>query len=165
MNRAAARRLLSAAGPPVLAAVLGNVFIGKAAMRWFAGLRHPSMQLPLRGFVAVGAVYYILLGVVLHRAHVRDDRVMRNLAYAVLGGNELWNAVFFGRRSARAGHFGLLIFVVPVLALQARANTDQQAKRAMTPYTAWVLLYDVPWTYLLWRLNRDTSRASPGPAL
>jgi tryptophan-rich sensory protein len=145
----------------VLAAVLGNLFIGKAALRWFDGLRRPSMQVPLRGFIAVGAAYYVLLGLVLHRAHVRDDRVMRSLACAVLAGNELWNAAFFGRRSARAGFFGLLIFVVPVLALQARASADRQAKWAITPYTAWVLLYDVPWTYLLWRLNRDTSRRRP----
>jgi len=31
---------------------------------------------------------------------------------------------------------------------------DRISTLALSPYTAWVVGYDVPWTYRLWRLNR-----------
>src|SRR6266550_8282758 len=68
------RELAAAAGPPVGAAVIGNVFIGGDSLRWFRELRKPRMQLPLPAFLAAGAVYYLQLGWVLHRAHLNDDR-------------------------------------------------------------------------------------------
>jgi benzodiazapine receptor len=71
----------------------------------------------------------------------------------VLAGNELWNAAFFGRRSTGAGFAGVLVFAVPLLALQAEVRDDRTSALVLAPYTAWVLAYDVPWTYRLWRLN------------
>ena len=66
------------AGPPVAAAVLGNAFIGMDSMRWFRELRAPRLQLPMAAFGAVGAAYYVQLGVVLYRAYRRDDRHVRH---------------------------------------------------------------------------------------
>ena len=146
------RGLAAAAGPPTAAAVIGNAFVGRDSMCWFRDLRKPRMQLPLPAFLLV-AVYYAQLGWVLHRAQQTEDRDVRNRALLVLAGNELWNAAFFGRRSPRAGFLGVLAFLGPLLALQKSVASDRPSLIALTPYTLWVIGYDVPWIYRLWRLN------------
>jgi len=154
------RELAAAAGPPVAAAVIGNAFVGRDSLGWFRALRKPRLQLPLPAFLAAGAIYYVQLGWVLHRAHLNDDRGVRNRALVVLAGNELWNAAFFGRRSPRAGFLGVLVFLGPLLALQKSVASDPPSVIALTPYTLWVVGYDVPWTYQLWRLNLGPARKS-----
>jgi tryptophan-rich sensory protein len=149
------RHLAKSVGPTLAAAVLGNAFVGKESMAWFRSLRRPAMQIPMPAFVTVGAVYYGLLGTVVHRAAVRDDATAYRLGLVVLAGNELWNVAFFGRRSTRAGLLGILAFAVPLGLLQAAVAKDRVSTAALAPYTAWVLLYDLPWTYQLWRLNPD----------
>ena len=145
---------IAVAGPPLAAAVLGNAFIGKDSLRWFRGLRAPRMQIPMSAFGVVGATYYVQLGIVLHRAQRNDDLLVRRLALLVLAGNELWNVAFFGRRSPRSGFLGILVFLGPLLALQKAVSSDRPSLVALTPYTLWVIGYDVPWTYRLWQLNR-----------
>jgi len=135
------------------AAVLGNAFIGREAMRWFRELRKPRWQLPLPIFVAVGMVYYLILGRVLARSLARRDARATSWALTVMAGNELWNLVFFGRRSTRDGFLGLLVFLLPLAALQHAVGDDRSSRRALTPYTIYVLLYDLPWIHQLWKLN------------
>jgi benzodiazapine receptor len=84
---------------------LGQRFVPQTSHRWFRRLRQPKMAIPFPAFVTVGAVYYVLLGVVRYRA------------------------------------------------LQRAVAGDRISTRALAPYTIWVLAYDVPWSYGLWRLN------------
>jgi tryptophan-rich sensory protein len=142
------------AGPPVAAAVLGNAFIGRDSMRWFQQLRAPRLQLPMAAFGVIGVAYYAQLGVVLYRAYRNNDRHARSRALMVLVGNELWNVAFFGRRSPRNGFLGVLLFLGPLLSLQKAVSDDRLSVVALTPYTVWVIGYDVPWIYRLWRLNQ-----------
>jgi len=137
--------------------VLGNAFVGRESLAWFQGLRRPAMQLPMPGFYAAGVVYYLLMGVVIHRAGVREDARAYRRAIAVLASNELWNAAFFGRRSTRAGVLGIIAFTAPLGLLHASVAGDRVSTIALGSYTAWVVGYDIPWAYQLWRLN-------PGPA-
>jgi benzodiazapine receptor len=153
MQRSNMRALAAAAAPPAAAAVIGNAFVGRGSLRWFRDLDRPRMQLPLPAFLAVGATYYAQLGWVLHRARQTEDRRARNRALLVLAANELWNAAFFGRRSPRAGFLGVLAFLVPLLALQNSVASDRPSLVVLTPYMLWVIGYDVPWTYQVWRLN------------
>jgi benzodiazapine receptor len=152
------RQWTAVGGPPLAAAVLGNALIGKEAMGWFRQLKAPRMQLPLPAFGVVGAVYYLELGAVLYRAHRNDDRRVRRLALLVLAGNELWNVSFFGRRDPRAGFLGIVAFLAPLQALQKAVVSDRPSVLALTPYTLWVIGYDLPWTFRLWRLNRGARR-------
>jgi len=152
---AVAKGLATAAGPPLVAAVIGNAFISRDSQRWFRQLRRPRLQLPLPAFVLVGTVYYLQLGTVLYRAYLNGDRSVRNRALLVLAGNELWNVAFFARRSPRNGFAGVIVFLGPLLALQKSVAADLPSVLALTPYTLWVIGYDVPWTYRLWRLNPD----------
>ncbi len=149
-----ATALVRSIAPTVAAAVLGNALVGRDAMDWFRRLRRPRMQIPLPASFAVGALYYVCIGTVLHRSAVREDRTAYRLALIVLAGNEIWNLAFFGRRSPRNGFLGVLGFTVPVCLLQASVADDRTSTIALGPYTAWVIAYDIPWTYHLWRLNR-----------
>ena len=146
--------VLKSIAPTVAAAVLGNAFVGRDAMSWFQELRKPAMQLPLPGFMAVAGMYYASIGTVLYRSAARQDHRAYRLAMLVLCGNELWNGVLFGRRSTRGGFFGMLAFTVPVSLLQLSVKEDKVSTLALGPYTAWVIGYDIPWTYLLWRYNQ-----------
>ena len=137
------------------AAVLGNVLISKEDLAWLYGLRGPKMQISLPSFAMVGVVYYILMGCVLYRAADRRDRPATRLALAVLALNEVWNVTFFARRSVRNGFVGILAFLLPLAALQIAVSRDRTSRLLLAPYTAWVIGYDVPWTWQLWRLNRD----------
>lgn len=148
------RTALRSIGPVVAAAALGNGLVRREDLQWFGALRHPRMQLPMPGFFAVGALYYVCIGTVVHRSIARGDQPTQRLALVVLAGNELWNFAFFGRHSTRAGFLGLVAFAVPVCLLQARLTQDRVSAGVFAPYTAWVLGYDIPWTYQLWRLNR-----------
>jgi translocator protein len=71
----------------------------------------------------------------------------------VLVANETWNVVLFGRRSTRGAFLGVLGFTVPLSLLQLSVRDDRLSTVALSPYTAWVIGYDIPWTYLLWRRN------------
>ena len=138
------RSLLQASACTGAAAVAENAFIGKEAMAWYRGLTAPRWQLPLPAFVAVGAAYYGIIGYVLARSIDRRDTRSTAWGLAVLAGNEAWNGAFFGRRSARAGFLGLCAFVVPVTALQRSVAGDARSRSALAPYTAHVLVYDLP---------------------
>src|SRR6185436_15803608 len=104
-------------------------------------------------FLVVGAGYYAIIGYVLARSMDRRDARSTAWGLAVLVGNEAWNGAFFGRRSAHAGFVGLCAFLVPLAALQRSVAEDARSRRALAPYTAFVLIYDLPWIYRLWRLN------------
>ena len=158
------RSVLRASACTGAAAVAGNAFIGKPAMAWFRGLTAPRWQLPMPAFLGVGALYYGIVGYVLARSLDRRDARSTAWSLAVLVGNEAWNGVFFGRRSARAGFVGVCAFAVPLVALQRSVAGDARSRNALAPYTAYVLLYDLPWTYRLWRLNPTPARGDrPDP--
>jgi tryptophan-rich sensory protein len=153
--------LVKTIAPAAAAAVLGNAFVGREALAWFRNLRRPRMQLPMAGFFTVGALYYGIMGVVLRRSLLRDDPRSYRLALVVLAANELWNAALFGRRSTRAGFLGILAFLMPLGLLQASVARDRVSAATLGAYTAYVVAYDVPWAYRLWRLNRDGA-SGPG---
>ena len=153
MRRSIRHGLLAGVVPPLVAAVAGNAFVGRDALSWFRSLVKPRLHIPLPAFLAVGAVYYVEIGVVLYRADLRNDRIVRWWGWAVMAGNELWNAAFFGTRSPRNGFWGLILFLFPLLAFQRSVRSDRRSMLALTPYTLWVLAFDLPWTYRLWRLN------------
>jgi tryptophan-rich sensory protein len=140
-------------GVTAAAAVMGNVFVGKEALSWFRGLRAPRWPLSMPGFLSVAAAYYVIMGVVLSRGVDRRDAGTIAWAVAVLAGNEAWNGLLFGRRSPRAAFVGLLVLLVPLGGLQRSVWRDERSRWILLPYTSYVIGYDVPWAYRLWRLN------------
>jgi tryptophan-rich sensory protein len=111
------------------------------------------MQISLPAFATVGVAYYVLIGIVIYRACDRRDRMATRLALVVLVLNEVWNLAFFRFRSVRNGFVGILMFLLPLVALQRVVSKDVPSAVVLAPYTAWVIAYDMPWTFGLWRLN------------
>ena len=101
---------------------------------------------------------YLLFATVLYRILVHvDDREGKITALAltvsVLFLNELWNYVFFGLESTLAGFLGIVVFLVPVTALVvALGKYERFSAGLVAVYWIWVL-YDLAWTFELWRLN------------
>ena len=149
---------------PVGMAVLGTILAGSALKEWFAHLKAPRWQLPMWAFISVGALGYVLDAVILYRlltdVQDADGRVVALTALVVVMlYNELWNYAFIGRRSTYAGWVGVLAFLPPLAVLQvALAVCDRPSALLLLVYVVWVLAYDVPWSYALWRLNPDPRR-------
>ena len=67
--------------------------------------------------------------------------------------NELWNYVFFGLESTLAGFLGIVMLLVPLTALVvALRKYERFSAGVAVVYWIWVL-YDLAWTFALWRLN------------
>jgi benzodiazapine receptor len=143
---------------PVLFAIFGAALVGGSGLDWYAGLAKPWFLVPLWAFYLVGLAYYVLAAVVLYRVLVHiDDPGGRAASFALTVGllllNELWNYGFFGLRSTLAGFLGIAVFLVVLTALMAALRRYERLSAGLlVPYYLWVL-YDLAWTYELWRLN------------
>ena len=74
--------------------------------------------------------------------------------------NALWTYAFFEYRSTLIGLLGLIAFLGPLIVLQvALFAYDSLAAWVHLPYLIWVVAYDLPLFYALWRLN-----GAEGPA-
>ena len=150
--------LLTSIAICVLFALFGGALVGESLGTWYAGLEKPWFLLPLWVFYIVGFVYYVLFATVLYRilVHVGDRRGRANsliLTIIVLFLNELWNYGFFGLESTLVGFMGIVVFLVPLTALVvALRNYERFSATLVAVYWIWVL-YDLAWTYELWRLN------------
>ena len=152
--------LFTAMAIPVLFALLGGALVGGSGVAWFAELVKPWFLVPLWAFYLVGLVYYVGGATILYRVrvHVADRRgraVALTLTIGVLFCNELWNYLFFGLQSPLAGFLGIVVFLVPLTALLIMLRLRERfSAKLVVAYYAWVL-YDLAWTYQLWRLNGD----------
>jgi translocator protein len=158
MRRLRKGPLSIAMATPVLFAIFGAALVGGSGLGWYAGLAKPWFLVPLWAFYLVGLAYYVLATVVLYRVLVHvDDPGGRAASFAltvsVLLLNELWNYGFFGLRSTLAGFLGIAAFLVALTVLMAVLRKHERFSAGLlVPYYLWVL-YDLAWTYALWRLN------------
>lgn len=139
-------------------ATLGNAFVGRSLTEWYVHLRQPRWAAPLPLFVLVAVAVYLAEGVILYRLLDARPAGWVSALVALLAtmvGNEVWNLVFFGRRSARAGFVGLVWFCLPLAtALVLLARADPFSAGLLAPYALWVV-YDLAWMHRVWRLNSD----------
>jgi tryptophan-rich sensory protein len=156
-KRLRGRPLAVAVGAPGVAAVVGALLTGEGVTTWYAGLEKPDFLVPLPVFYVVGAVYYLLFGIVLYRILTRIPPGPRGrllaLTLTVMVLNELWNVAFFGLRSPFAGFVGMVVFLVPVVALFRGLRREDGVSAALVGlYALWVV-YDVAWSGALWLMN------------
>ena len=142
----------------VLFALFGGALVGESLGTWYAALDKPWFLVPLWVFYIVGFVYYVLFATVLYRilVHVSDRRgrvTSLALTIIVLFLNELWNYGFFGLESTLVGFLGVAVLLVTLTALVlALRNYERFSAALVAVYWIWVL-YDLAWTFELWRLN------------
>ncbi len=167
MKRAHAGAL--AVGAPLGCALLGAA-VGSAGLRtWYPNLRTSRLILPLWAFTPAALAYTLICGRILYRLLTLElEPTERRRALLLLSGmmaaNEGWNYLFLGRKSVRAGWWGMLGYVLLTVRLYRRLQqTDVQSARWLRPYVAW-LGYDLVYAFELWRLNRDERRAQKSGA-
>ncbi len=120
----------------------------------------PWFLVPLWAFYIVGAAYYVLFATVLYRilVYVEDcegKAASLALTICVLFLNELWNYGFFGLQSTLVGFLGIAVFLVPQTALLLALRKHERFSAGLVAaYWVWVL-YELTWTFALWRLNAD----------
>ena len=112
-------------------------------------------------FVLVGGLVYGVDGFVAFRALTAissaDGRTVTLTALVVVMVlNALWNYAFFRYRSTLIGLLGLVAFLGPLLILQTALFVyDAVAAWVHAAYLLWVIAYDLPLFYTLWRLNPE----------
>lgn len=140
-------------------AILGGVFTGNQLTQWFATLQKPRLQLPLWAFISVGIIVYLFDTVIAYRLLTAvPDQIDRTIALTalvvVMLYNELWNIVLFRWQNTFAGFLGVLAFLAPLVILQVTLFLVESVSAWLVlVYMVWVIGYDIPWAYTLWRLN------------
>jgi translocator protein len=151
--------LLFAVALSLVMAIVGGLLTGNQLTQWFATLHKPRLQLPLWGFVCVGLYGYLVDSVIAYRLlTVVPEQTARIIALTaliiVMLYNELWNIVLFRWHNTFACFLGVLIFLIPLTFLQVTlVLVDSVSAWLVLVYVIWVLGYDIPWAYRLWRLN------------
>ena len=146
MNAKRARTVAVVA--PLACAIVGNALTGNALTRWYPRLRKSRWVLPLWAFIPVEVAYYVMCRALLYRllalvppSPARGRAIA--LLLAMMGANEGWNYLFFGRKDLRAGFAGMLGFVGLTVALyRALERVDGRTATILRPYLSW-LGYDV----------------------
>ena len=151
--------LAFAVGLCAVVAVLEGLLTGSGPTAWYPRLQKPRWQIPLWASVAVGLTVYAIDGFVAYRLltavpSAADRTVALAALVVVMVLNALWNYAFFGYRSTLVGFLGIVGFLGPLLVLQtALFAYDPVAAWVHVPYVIFVLAYDVPLFYRIWRLN------------
>ena len=158
-------RLAAVVAWTIVMAVLGTVIAGTAVRTWYPSLAKGRIEIPLGLFAIVGLVFYVFEVVVGYRLLERlDDTPMSVVVVfalvVVMLYNELWNGALFRLRSPFAALIALLGFLAPLaILLVGCAVVDLPSLILMGIYAAWVIAYDIPWMYGLWRANPEARQA------
>ncbi len=151
--------LLFSLAVTMVMAIMGGLLTGNQLTRWFPTLKKPRFQLPLWAFISVGIIVYIFDTVIAYRLLTlvvdQSDRLIALTALGiVMRYNELWNVVLFRWHNPFAGFLGVLAFLAPLLILQIiLLLVEPISAFLMFIYVLWVILYDIPWSSTLWKLN------------
>lgn len=132
-----------AAGPIIVASLLGNAATIPNIAPWYEGLVKPPLNPPNWVFGPVWTLLYILMGVAFYRILRSPDSARRRravwlfLAQLVL--NAAWSFAFFAAHSPLLG----LVVILPLEALilatiDAFRRIDGVAAACLVPYALWV---------------------------
>lgn len=143
----------------VLSAVLEGVMAGGNVRQYFTTLRQPRFAISLKGWFAIGGIYYIVCGVALYRILRYDgDSTLRNIAIVLLVlmmiANALWNYIFFRARNLFVSLVAFGPYIAITLALIITLTRFDQIAAGLVFVYSLYLVYATLWAYKLWGLNR-----------
>jgi tryptophan-rich sensory protein len=136
--------------------VIEAVSYTRSGKLWFEQLQQPRYSLSLKGWYFVGAVYYLLFGIIAYR----QFRDLVNLFSAsvillilIMLFNGLGNFIIFKYRSIKWFYFIIYPFGILLLALIIILfQKDIVSAGLAAIYFLW-LVYDLYYGYQLWKLN------------
>jgi len=122
----------------ILSAVLEGVMAGGNVRQYFTTLRQPRFAISLKGWFAIGGIYYVVCGVVLYRLLRYDgDSTLRNVAFVLLVlmmiANAFWNYIFFRARNLFVSLVGFGPYIAITLALIYRLTSRRHRFASRQP--------------------------------
>ena len=130
----------------------------KEGKKWFDSLKRPKYSFSLSVWYVVGAVYYIIFGIVAYRQFSMGETFSSTTVFLlvlVMVLNGLGNFVIFKYRSTK--WFYLLIYPFSILLLAliiVLFENDRLSATLASIYFLW-LIYDLYYGYNLWKLNEN----------
>jgi translocator protein len=143
----------------VVSAILEGLMAGGNVKQYFARLQQPRYAVSLKAWYAIGALYYVVCGVVLYRMLRHPENTdIRIIAFALIvammSANAVWNYIFFRARNLFISFLAFGPYIVVTLSLIfALSRFDQIAASLICLYLLY-LVYAITWSYRLWNLNR-----------
>ena len=144
----------------LVSVIIEAISATKKGRKWFEGLRRPKYSFSLSVWYVVGAVYYIIFGIITYRQFsigrsVYSAPIILLIAVMVLNG--LSNFIIFMYRSVKWFYLVIYPFAVILLALIIVLYTDDKISAGLASlYFLW-LFYDLYYGYHLWKLNDTNS--------
>ena len=128
----------------------------KKGRLWFEQLKRPKYSFPLRTWYFVGAVYYIIFGIIAYRQFSINLKIFSApiiLLVLVMLINGISNFIIFKYHSIKWFYlivypFGLLLLALIITLLP----NDKLSAFLASIYFLW-LIYDLYYGYNLWKLN------------
>jgi tryptophan-rich sensory protein len=156
--------VLSAVGICILSAIFEGVMAGGNVKQYFAKLHQPRYAISLKGWFAIGGLYYVVFGIVVYRLLRYDadaDATVRNLAFILLilmmVWNAVWNYIFFRARNLFISLVAFVPYIMVTLALIAALSRFDQIAAGLVFIYSLYLVYATSWAYKLWNLNRTSN--------
>ena len=128
----------------------------KTGRLWFEQLKRPKYSFPMRIWYIVGAVYYIIFGIITYRQFSASSNIFSVpivLLVLVMLINGISNFIIFKYHSIKWFYFIVYPFGLLLLALIiVLAPADKLSAALAFIYFLW-LIYDLYYGYNLWKLN------------
>lgn len=148
--------LFKAIGLCFLSVIIEAISYNNSGKQWFENLKQPKYSFSLSTWYVVGAVYYILFGIIAYRqfrtgADISSLSII--LLISVMLCNGLSNFAAFRYRSLK--WYYLLVYPFAVLLLSLiiiLLERDIISAILASIYFLW-LIYDLYYLYYLWKLN------------
>ncbi len=160
--------LVVAIGLVMSASIFEIVITPPSFNKWYGSLKKPRWHLPLPIFVFVGILVYLMEGIVAYRLGAfvwyPPFRMMGLVGLMiVMLLNALWNYAFFQSRNTQVGFFGVVAYLGPLILLQLILFfADRFSAMLFAAYSLFVVFYDLPLFFQIWRLNTTCEPANQG---
>ncbi len=132
----------------------------KSGKLWFEHLRQPRYSISLKVWYFVGAIYYILFGVIAYRQFGNGTSFFSApiiLLILIMLLNGLGNFIIFKYRSVKWFYFVIYPFGLILLSfIIILFPNDPVSAGLASLYFLW-LFYDIYYGYRLWKLNERPS--------
>jgi translocator protein len=153
--------LLKATGVCLISISIEAISATKEGKQWFETLKRPKYSPSLRIWYIVGAVYYILFGIIAYRQFAMGKNflsisiILMILAMLI---NGLSNFILFKFRSIKWFYFIIYPFSFLLLVLIiVLSSIDMVSTILASLYFTW-LFFDLYYGHNLWKLNQNNDK-------
>ena len=150
--------LLKAISLCLISVAIEAISATKEGKEWFESLKRPRYSFPLRAWYVVGAVYYVIFGIIAYRQFAMGMPFYSApviLLIVVMLINGFSNFLLFKYRSLKWFYLIIYPFAVVLLALIITLSyQDIFSSILASIYFVW-LFFDLYYGYHLWKLNEE----------